>query len=75
MEIITNLLKAFWEWIIADPTHAFTVLVAIASTIVGATKTDKDDKVLNFIIKILDNFSVRNPRGTVVVKENEKKES
>lgn len=75
MEIITNLLKAFWEWTIADPTHAMAVLIAISSTIVGATKTDKDDKVLNFIIKILDNFSVRNPRGTVVVREDEKKES
>lgn len=72
MEIITNLLTAAWEWVKADPTHAFTVLVAIATTIVGATKTDKDDKVLNFIIKIFDQISLVNPRGTETTRVDDK---
>ena len=72
MEIITNLLTAAWDWVKADPTHAATVLVAIATTIVGATKTDKDDKVLNLIIKILDNFSLLNPRGTETTRVDDK---
>ncbi len=71
-------INSFIEWIKADPkniTVVLTAIVGVATVIVGATKTDKDDKVLNVIIKILDTFSLLNPRGTTVVKEDEKKES
>lgn len=60
MDNVINWVKENWTTI----STCINLLVLLATTIVGATKTDKDDKVLNFIVKILDNFSVLNPRGT-----------
>lgn len=49
---------------IADIFAIIGGIVTIASVIVKITPSQKDDSVLEFIIKILDVFSVFNPNGT-----------
>lgn len=48
---------------------AFTALIAFCSIVVKLTPTQKDDSALEKIIKILDCFSIVNPKGTIVVKD------
>ena len=60
MDNFINWFKDNWQYI-SIGVNAFIVF---ATTIVGLTKTDKDDKVLNVLIKLLDVFSVVNPKGT-----------
>lgn len=44
-------------------------IVTIASTIVKLTPTQSDDAVLAKIVAFLDFFSIVNPNGTKVVKD------
>ena len=49
-------------------------IVTVASIIVRLTKSDKDDKALSKIIKILAALSLFNPDGSLVGKADEKVE-
>jgi hypothetical protein len=55
----------YLQTIIANSDKIFTVigaLVTFATTIVAITPTTKDDAILAKIVKILDHFSVVNPK-------------
>lgn len=54
-----------------DISVAITALVTFSSIIVKLTPTTKDDTILAKIIKLLDMFSVVNPKGTKVVKDGD----
>lgn len=73
MDYIKEIFNFLIDYIKNNPVATITWFIGICTTIVGATKTDKDDKALNFIIKILDTFSLLNPRGTVTIRIDEKK--
>lgn len=49
-------------------------VVTVASIIVRLTKSDKDDKALNAIIKILVALSLFNPDGSSIGYKEDKKE-
>lgn len=49
-------------------------VVTVASIIVRLTKSDKDDKALNMIIKILVALSLFNPDGSLIGYKEEKEE-
>lgn len=66
MEVI-NWITAHWQDILAT----LGGLVAVASIAVKLTPTDKDDAVLAKVVKVLDYFSVVNPKGSVVVKADD----
>lgn len=66
MEVI-NWITAHWQDILAT----LGGLVAVASIVVKFTATDKDDAVLAKVVKVLDYFSVVNPKGTAVVKADD----
>lgn len=48
-------------------------VVMVASTVVRLTKSDKDDKALNIIIKILVALSLFNPDGSLIGYKEEDK--
>lgn len=48
-------------------------IVTVASTIVRLTKSDKDDKALSWIIKILVALSLYNPDGSLIGYKKEEK--
>jgi hypothetical protein len=49
-------------------------VVTVASIVVRLTKSDKDDKALNMIIKILVALSLFNPDGSLIGYKEEKEE-
>ena len=71
MDYIKEIFTFLINYIKENPVATITWFIGVCTAIVGATKTDKDDKALNFVIKILDTFSLLNPRGTVTIREDE----
>jgi len=49
-------------------------MVAVASMIVKLTPSQKDDNFLAKVVAVLDYFSIFNPNGTKVVKEEKKED-
>lgn len=49
-------------------------VVTVASIVVRLTKSDRDDKALNFIVKILVALSLFNPDGSLIGYKEEKEE-
>lgn len=65
------------DWISAhgnDIMAAVGYLVAFASIIVGMFKSERANSILGLIIKVLDTFSVVNPRGTRVLRNDSPKD-
>lgn len=65
------------EWIMAHWKDILSIIggvVTVASIIVRLTKSDKDDKALNVIIKILSALSLFNPDGSLIGYKEENKE-
>ena len=71
MEYIKEIFNCLIEYVKNNPVATITWFIGVCTTIVGMTKTDKDDKALNVVIKILDVFSLVNPRGTVTMREED----
>lgn len=56
------------EWIQANGKDILAIIggiVTVASIIVKLTPTPKDNKVLEFLIKVLSAFGVFNPDGSI----------
>ena len=65
------------EWIQAHWKDILAIIggvVSVSSIIVRLTKTEKDDKALNVIIKILVALSLFNPDGSLIGYKEEKEE-
>lgn len=62
---IFNWIEIHWDDILA----IIGGIVSLASIIVKLTPSQKDDAILSKIISFFDNFSVFNPNGTKVVKD------
>ena len=63
-----NWLQANWKDVLA----IIGGVVTVASLIVRLTKSDKDDKALSVIIKILSALSLFNPDGSLIGKKLDK---
>ena len=63
-----NWLQANWKDVLA----IIGGVVTVASIIVRLTKSDKDDKALSVIIKILSALSLFNPDGSLIGKKLDK---
>ena len=64
------------EWIIEHWEDILAIIggvVTVSSIIVRLTKSEKDDKALNVIIKILVALSLFNPDGSLIGYKDEKK--
>ena len=61
-------LQANWKDVLA----IIGGVVTVASIIVRLTKSDKDDKALSVIIKILSALSLFNPDGSLIGKKLDK---
>jgi hypothetical protein len=60
------------EWITAHWQDILAIwggLVVVATVIVKMTPSQRDDKILAWVVKLFDQFSVVNPKGTKVTKE------
>ena len=66
MEVL-SWLEAHWDDVLA----IIGGVVTVASTIVKLTSTQKDDAVWAKVVAFLDFFSIVNPNGTKVVKDDE----
>lgn len=66
MEVL-SWLEAHWDDVLA----IIGGIVTAASTIVKITPTQKDDAVWAKVVAFLDFFSIVNPNGTKVVKDDE----
>lgn len=64
MEVL-SWLEAHWDDVLA----IIGGVVTVASTIVKLTPTQKDDAVWAKVVAFLDFFSIVNPNGTKVVKD------
>lgn len=56
----------FIEWIKAHWADILAIwggIVAVATVVVKLTPTQRDDAILSWIVKFLDNFSVVNPKN------------
>lgn len=51
-------MKEFWTWISQNWGEVAIAIVFVASIIVKFTPNDKDNKVINWIVKMLDHLSV-----------------
>lgn len=63
------------EWITQHWKDILAIIggvVTISSIVVRLTKTDRDDKALSVIIKILASLSLFNPDGSLIGKKEEK---
>lgn len=55
---IVNFIRDNWDSFVA----VFGGLVTVATVIVGLTPTSKDNKILDYIVKFFNTFSVVNPK-------------